>query len=134
MASSSSLLLDSSFFYHSATSTSLFLSTNTQSVTAISFPNHRRRSSPLLIHFQYGVVFNTDSQLRLLCAAAAADTPPTDDSETASVVDFSADRTVKDRRKVVKFAWEKLLRWSRSWRSKAGTDVLYRTNKVSFVS
>lgn len=26
--------------------------------------------------------------------------------------------------------WEKLVRWSRSWRSKAKTDVLERTNKV----
>lgn len=36
----------------------------------------------------------------------------------------------KDRQKVVRIAWEKLLRWSRSWRSKARTDVLERTNKV----
>lgn len=37
----------------------------------------------------------------------------------------------KDRRKVVRLAWEKLVRWSRSWRSKAKSDVLERTNKVS---
>ncbi|KAK3014939.1 hypothetical protein RJ639_009955, partial [Escallonia herrerae] len=36
-------------------------------------------------------------------------------------------RTAK---KVVRVAWEKLVRWSRSWRSKAKTDVLERTNKV----
>ncbi|XP_073021314.1 glycerol-3-phosphate dehydrogenase [NAD(+)] 2, chloroplastic [Primulina eburnea] len=36
----------------------------------------------------------------------------------------------KDRRKVVGLAWEKLVRWSRSWRSKAKSDVLERTNKV----
>lgn len=36
----------------------------------------------------------------------------------------------KDRRQVVKVAWEKLVRWSRSLRSKAKTDVLERTNKV----
>ena len=36
----------------------------------------------------------------------------------------------KDRQKVVRIAWEKLVRWSRSWRSKAKTDVLERTNKV----
>lgn len=40
------------------------------------------------------------------------------------------DQTKKDRRKVVRIAWEKLVRWSRSWRSKAKTDVLERTNKV----
>lgn len=37
----------------------------------------------------------------------------------------------KDRRKVVKLAWEKLVRWSRYWRSKAKTDVLERTKKVA---
>lgn len=40
------------------------------------------------------------------------------------------DPTKKDQRKVVRIAWEKLVRWSRSWRSKAKTDVLERTNKV----
>ncbi|XP_031115287.1 glycerol-3-phosphate dehydrogenase [NAD(+)] 2, chloroplastic-like isoform X1 [Ipomoea triloba] len=44
--------------------------------------------------------------------------------------EISLDGSSKDRRKVVKFAWEKLVRWSRSWRSKAKTDVLERTNKV----
>ena len=43
--------------------------------------------------------------------------------------DSSSDRT-KDRRRAVRLAWEKLVRWSRSWRSKAKTDVLERTNKV----
>ncbi|KAJ6757692.1 GLYCEROL-3-PHOSPHATE DEHYDROGENASE [Salix koriyanagi] len=37
----------------------------------------------------------------------------------------------QDRRKVVQIAWEKLVRWSRSWRSKnSKTDHLERTNKV----
>ncbi|XP_026457154.1 glycerol-3-phosphate dehydrogenase [NAD(+)] 2, chloroplastic-like [Papaver somniferum] len=36
----------------------------------------------------------------------------------------------KDRRKTVKLAWEKLVRWSRSWRNKNKTDVLQRTKKV----
>ncbi|PNT07517.1 hypothetical protein POPTR_013G090900v4 [Populus trichocarpa] len=37
----------------------------------------------------------------------------------------------QDRRKVVQIAWEKLVRWSRSWRSKNNkTDLLERTNKV----
>ncbi|KAE9596002.1 hypothetical protein Lal_00030781 [Lupinus albus] len=36
----------------------------------------------------------------------------------------------RDRRRVVKLAWEKLVRWSRFWSSKAKTDVLERTNKV----
>jgi hypothetical protein len=36
----------------------------------------------------------------------------------------------RDRRRAIRLAWEKLLHWSRSWRSKAKTDVLERTNKV----
>ncbi|XP_017249454.2 glycerol-3-phosphate dehydrogenase [NAD(+)] 2, chloroplastic isoform X3 [Daucus carota subsp. sativus] len=36
----------------------------------------------------------------------------------------------KEQRRVVKIAWEKLVRWSRSLRSKAKTDVLERTKKV----
>ncbi|KAG5402312.1 hypothetical protein IGI04_016919 [Brassica rapa subsp. trilocularis] len=36
----------------------------------------------------------------------------------------------KDQRKVVRIAWEKIVRWSRSLRAKAKTDVLERTRKV----
>lgn len=39
-----------------------------------------------------------------------------------------------DRRRAVRVAWEKLVRWSRGLRSKANTDVLQRTNKVYFLS
>ncbi|XP_051143074.1 glycerol-3-phosphate dehydrogenase [NAD(+)] 2, chloroplastic [Andrographis paniculata] len=38
-----------------------------------------------------------------------------------------------DRRKAVRVAWEKLVRWSRSWRSRAKTDVLERTKKVALL-
>jgi glycerol-3-phosphate dehydrogenase (NAD+) len=38
--------------------------------------------------------------------------------------------TNRDQRKVVRIAWEKLVRWSRSLRAKAKTDVLERTRKV----
>ncbi|KAK4849869.1 hypothetical protein QYF36_001550 [Acer negundo] len=34
-----------------------------------------------------------------------------------------------DRRKIVRVAWEKLVSWSRSWRSKAKIDILERTKK-----
>ncbi|KAE8702284.1 hypothetical protein F3Y22_tig00110483pilonHSYRG00053 [Hibiscus syriacus] len=43
---------------------------------------------------------------------------------------LSPERT-RDRRKVVRIAWEKLVRWSRSWRSRAKTDVLERTKKAT---
>ncbi|KAL1308706.1 hypothetical protein AAHE18_17G125400 [Arachis hypogaea] len=38
--------------------------------------------------------------------------------------------STRDRRRAVRVAWEKLVRWSRSWRSKNKTDVLERTKKV----
>ncbi|KAL6639022.1 hypothetical protein ACP70R_022752 [Stipagrostis hirtigluma subsp. patula] len=36
----------------------------------------------------------------------------------------------KDRRRVVRIAWEKLVRWSRSWRRRNRSDVLETTRKV----
>lgn len=67
-----------------------------------------------------------------LCAADEIIVPspplPADASQEHTV---SLERS-RDRRKVVRVAWEKLLRWSRSWRSKAKTDVLERTKKVSY--
>ncbi|XP_042067524.1 glycerol-3-phosphate dehydrogenase [NAD(+)] 2, chloroplastic-like [Salvia splendens] len=54
-----------------------------------------------------------------LCAADDIIVPQEEQSERST-----------DRRKVVRVAWEKLLRWSRSLRSKAKTDVLERTKKV----
>ncbi|XP_072968926.1 glycerol-3-phosphate dehydrogenase [NAD(+)] 2, chloroplastic isoform X1 [Typha angustifolia] len=36
----------------------------------------------------------------------------------------------RDRRRAVRIAWEKLVRWSRSWRSKNKSDVLEKTKKV----
>uniref|UniRef100_A0A7C9AZ56 Glycerol-3-phosphate dehydrogenase [NAD(+)] n=1 Tax=Opuntia streptacantha TaxID=393608 RepID=A0A7C9AZ56_OPUST len=49
-------------------------------------------------------------------------------SSAAAVV--VEEKESKDRRRAVRVAWEKLLRWSRSLRSKARTDVLERTQKV----
>lgn len=65
-----------------------------------------------------------------LCAADEAPPEPPDASQDHGV---SVERS-RDRRKVVRVAWEKLVRWSRSLRSKAKTDVLERTNKVSINS
>ncbi|KAG8380984.1 hypothetical protein BUALT_Bualt06G0073300 [Buddleja alternifolia] len=68
-----------------------------------------------------------------ICLCAAGETidpapspPPPETSQEHSV---ALERS-RDRRKVVRVAWEKLVRWSRSLRSKAKTDVLERTNKV----
>ncbi|KQK20311.1 glycerol-3-phosphate dehydrogenase [NAD(+)], chloroplastic isoform X1 [Brachypodium distachyon] len=59
--------------------------------------------------------------------ASAADTPPTD----AESDEEEAPRNGrKDRRRVVRIAWEKLVRWSRSWRRRNRSDVLQTTRKV----
>ncbi|KAM7499456.1 hypothetical protein LguiA_023870 [Lonicera macranthoides] len=72
-------------------------------------------------------------------AGAAVDPPPTPpppspsqnpNPGSTSTSSIALERTKKDRRKVVRLAWEKLVRWSRSLRSKVKTDVLERTNKV----
>lgn len=70
-----------------------------------------------------------------LCAADEIVVPPPPlplPADTSQEYNVSLERS-RDRRKVVRVAWEKLVRWSRSWRSKAKTDVLERTNKVSIV-
>ncbi|XAR66036.1 Glycerol-3-phosphate dehydrogenase (NAD(+)) [Bertholletia excelsa] len=70
------------------------------------------------------------------CFAGSVDPPPPPPPAAVAepdpnlTSDSATDWTTKDRRKVVRLAWEKLVRWSRSWRSKAKTDVLQRTNKV----
>ncbi|TKY56377.1 Glycerol-3-phosphate dehydrogenase of NAD(+) 2 [Spatholobus suberectus] len=59
------------------------------------------------------------------CSANASPSPQDLDPNAGSDPD-----PTRDRRRTVRVAWEKLVRWSRSWRSKTNTDVLQRTNKV----
>ncbi|KAI3762524.1 hypothetical protein L1987_52954 [Smallanthus sonchifolius] len=56
--------------------------------------------------------------------------PSKHSSTVCAVAIDPPDSASRDRRKIVRVAWEKLVRWSRSLRSKAKTDVLERTNKV----
>ncbi|KAF4380080.1 hypothetical protein F8388_018204 [Cannabis sativa] len=65
--------------------------------------------------------------LSLRCSATPASTSLPGDQDP--LPDSSSERT-RDRRRAVRLAWEKLVRWSRSWRNKAKTDVLERTNKI----
>lgn len=58
--------------------------------------------------------------------------PPPDTNNPAISAEASSTDS-RDSRKVVRVAWEKLVRWSRSWRSKAKTGVLERTHKVAFI-
>ncbi|KAL8171440.1 hypothetical protein V2J09_023244 [Rumex salicifolius] len=60
-------------------------------------------------------------------ASSTVDTPPSDGASDAQ--ELALEKS-KDRRKAVRIAWEKLVRWSRSLRSRSKTDVLERTNKV----
>ncbi|WVZ62490.1 hypothetical protein U9M48_012238 [Paspalum notatum var. saurae] len=62
----------------------------------------------------------------------AADAVPPPEDEDYSDDDGDAPRRSgrKDRRRAVRIAWEKLVRWSRSWRRRNRSDVLEATRKV----
>ncbi|XP_021758239.1 glycerol-3-phosphate dehydrogenase [NAD(+)] 2, chloroplastic-like isoform X1 [Chenopodium quinoa] len=86
--------------------------------------------------FRSSNLVSRTQQWRPCLVAEVVDSPPSDDSEqnpdeeTASTAAAVAAEEKKDRRKAVKIAWEKLVRWSRSLRSKSKPDVLQRTKKV----
>ncbi|MQL87102.1 hypothetical protein Taro_019625 [Colocasia esculenta] len=70
------------------------------------------------------------------CSAGTLDPQPAEGGPSSSNLVSSAGAGKeggKDRRRAVRIAWEKLVRWSRSWRSKAQSDVLERTKKVVVV-
>ncbi|CAM0905755.1 unnamed protein product [Alopecurus aequalis] len=70
----------------------------------------------------------TTARLRLLPIRAAGTHAPPPDAETD---EEEAPRSArKDRRRIVRIAWEKLVRWSRSWRRRNRSDVLETTRKV----
>ncbi|KAJ4977580.1 hypothetical protein NE237_008360 [Protea cynaroides] len=65
------------------------------------------------------------------CHCSSLETPsPATENHSSTSNPVTTPESRRDSRKAVKFAWEKLLRWSRTWRSKAKTDVLERTKKV----
>ncbi|CAA7406181.1 unnamed protein product [Spirodela intermedia] len=70
------------------------------------------------------------------CAAGHLDPVAGEDGAGCSLISEPSTTGVvskeggKDRRRAVRVAWEKLVRWSRSWRSRARSDVLERTKKV----
>ncbi|RRT75248.1 hypothetical protein B296_00009622 [Ensete ventricosum] len=66
-----------------------------------------------------------------LCAARTLDVEPDGESPRRSLsCRQDGKEGGRDRRRVVRIAWEKLVRWSRSLRSKAKSDVLEGTKKV----
>lgn len=65
---------------------------------------------------------------RFRCFAAPRAQPQPSEPDTETLV-LPLDGP-KERREIVRLAWEKLVRWSRSLQSRAKTDVLERTNKV----
>ncbi|OEL15823.1 Glycerol-3-phosphate dehydrogenase [NAD(+)], chloroplastic [Dichanthelium oligosanthes] len=70
----------------------------------------------------------------IFTGAADAVPPPEDDDsddDDAGGDEAAPRRSArKDRRRVVRVAWEKLVRWSRSWRRRNRSDVLETTRKV----
>ncbi|XP_071710962.1 glycerol-3-phosphate dehydrogenase [NAD(+)] 2, chloroplastic-like [Rutidosis leptorrhynchoides] len=113
-------------------STSSFFTNNSSSSSTSSshFNQHRANFVPtpkpahsLRLHHTH----NTST----VCFAAINPPPPPPDQPSPDVnVSLEVASTTRDRQKIVRVAWEKLVRWSRSWRSKVKTDVLERTNKV----
>lgn len=80
------------------------------------------------------LILTLNSLSTATCCFAADHSPSLLDDSGSNPVALTAPERTRDRRKVVRVAWEKLVRWSRSWRSKAKTDVLERTNKVNSVT
>ncbi|CAH1445451.1 unnamed protein product [Lactuca virosa] len=117
-------------------STSLFSnnsSSYSQSPSQVKLLHHNFSPAPkfgqtiLLLHY------STSKHTYTVCAAAVDPPPPPEQNQSPpgdANVSLEVASTTRDRRKIVKVAWEKLVRWSRSLRSKAKTDVLERTNKV----
>ncbi|KAG0467472.1 hypothetical protein HPP92_019052 [Vanilla planifolia] len=90
-------------------------------------PEHRRIL--LLPARRPGMKFPLTVSATLPLASGYPDSLAQGKRPSSSVSDGGVEG-VKDRRRAVKIAWEKLVRWSRSWRSKARADVLEKTNKV----
>ncbi|OQU81017.1 hypothetical protein SORBI_3007G223801 [Sorghum bicolor] len=59
---------------------------------------------------------------------ARQDEDSSDDDDDAGVAPRRSGR--KDRHSAVRIAWEKLVRWSRSWRRRNRSDVLESSRKV----
>ncbi|XP_078169137.1 NAD-dependent glycerol-3-phosphate dehydrogenase family protein isoform X1 [Carex rostrata] len=67
------------------------------------------------------------------CSAGTLDPDPASEepdlSSTSITTSFGGGKD-RNRRRAVRIAWEKLVRWSRSWRSRNKSDVLEKTRKV----
>lgn len=101
----------------------------------LKLPNFPSKNSALVFNLNSSASFATcNNTVTTPCCVASNPSPslPPDDPNPNPVAVTAPERTRegRDRRKIVKVAWEKLVRWSRSWRSKTKTDVLERTNKV----
>lgn len=99
-----------------------------------SFPSHPPPCNPKILTFSVKSKFLTlrcPSDISRPCCAgnvyhsSSLSGPKDPDPDTKPDPE-----STRDRRRAVRLAWEKLVRWSRSWRSKVKTDVLERTNKV----
>lgn len=117
--------------------TTSFFSNNSQSPSPSQFNQIHTNFSPTpkfnqtILLLQY----STSKHTSTVCAAAIDPPPPPEQNRLPSrdvEVSLEVASATRDRRKIVRVAWEKLVRWSRSLRLKARTDVLERTDKVNF--
>ncbi|KAK0593258.1 hypothetical protein LWI29_033722 [Acer saccharum] len=90
----------------------------------LKLPNSSTKNPPLLFTLNSSSSSSTTTTPR--CFATPSPPP---NSDLVAITNVAPERT-RDSRKIVRVAWEKLVRWSRSWRSKAKTDRLERTKKV----
>jgi glycerol-3-phosphate dehydrogenase (NAD+) len=68
----------------------------------------------------------------IFAGASATDAGAPEEDEDAGDIGEAAPRGGgKERRRAVRIAWEKLIRWSRSWRGRNRSDVLETTRKVT---
>ncbi|KAI3895222.1 hypothetical protein MKX03_001772, partial [Papaver bracteatum] len=91
----------------------------------------KNQSKPILLYLHSPILLLKP----LYCSASSSgaidqrEYPRDSISSSIPSSNFTSESRKKDRRKTVKLAWEKLVRWSRSWRNKNKTDVLQRTKK-----
>ncbi|KAL3524066.1 hypothetical protein ACH5RR_016900 [Cinchona calisaya] len=108
-----------------------FLTASTSSSATQLHPRRRLPTYNLSLQVQK---FPTNSRYVLCSSSSTSINAPSDGVEPQSSPPdeptIPPEEGSKDSRKVVRVAWEKLVRWSRSWRSKAKTDILERTKKV----
>ncbi|CAN6565273.1 unnamed protein product [Malus baccata var. baccata] len=96
-------------------------------------PPNSTSTRPLPYNLRLGRPTSSPNHPTLLAATTPCSSAATSEQPIPQLPDPVPETALvrtRDRRRAVRLAWEKLVRWSRTWRSKTKTDVLERTNKV----